>query len=132
MATDVEITDSPEEILHLPAVNTSGQGRNAIVPPEIKKWNWGAFLLNGFWGIGNETYIALLSFVPNVGLIMAFVLGFKGNEWAWQNKRWESIEHFQRVQRKWAQWAVGILIGSFTFLFLLFLILILIASAAGA
>jgi hypothetical protein len=26
--------------------NTSGQGPNAVVPPEIKRWNWGAFLLN--------------------------------------------------------------------------------------
>jgi hypothetical protein len=40
--------------------NTSGQGERAHVPAEIDRWNWGAFLLNWIWGIGNDTYIALL------------------------------------------------------------------------
>ena len=31
-----------------------------------------------------------------------FVCGFKGNEWAWKNKNWASVEEFQRVQKKWA------------------------------
>jgi hypothetical protein len=43
--------------------NTSGQGVGAVVPPEIDCWNWGAFLLNWIWGIGNNTFIALLMFV---------------------------------------------------------------------
>lgn len=42
--------------------NTSGQGKNATVPAEIDRWNWGAFLLNWIWGIGNHTFIALLMF----------------------------------------------------------------------
>jgi len=25
------------------------------VPAEIDRWNWGAFLLNWVWGIGNNT-----------------------------------------------------------------------------
>jgi hypothetical protein len=103
------------------AINSSGQGKDAIVPEEIKKWNWGAFLLSGFWGLGNGTYIGLLSFVPFTWImldisfwillipvfVISVILGFKGNEWAWRNKRWESVEHFQRVQRKWTQ--VGVL-----------------------
>jgi hypothetical protein len=32
------------------------------------------------------------------------VLGARGNAWAWRNGRWDSIEHFKRVQRKWAIW----------------------------
>jgi len=82
--------------------NTSGQGKSAIVPTEIKKWNWGAFLLNWIWGVGNSTYIALLCFVPIINIIMIFVLGAKGNEWAWQNKKWDSIEQFKDVQKKWS------------------------------
>ena len=39
---------------------------------------------------------------------MCFVLGAKGSEWAWQNKRWDSVEHFQRVQKKWALWGLGL------------------------
>jgi len=86
----------------VPVENTSGQGARAVVPPEIRRWNWGAFLLNWIWGIGNDTYIALLCFVPLVNIVMPFVLGAKGSEWAWRNKRWDDIAHFRRVQRIWA------------------------------
>jgi heme/copper-type cytochrome/quinol oxidase subunit 2 len=86
--------------------NTSGQGKDSEVPSEIQTWNWGAFFLNALWGLFNRTYIALLSIIPVVGILMAFVLGFKGNEWAWQNKRWKSIEQFQRVQKLWAIWGI--------------------------
>jgi hypothetical protein len=86
--------------------NTSGQGANSEVPSEIQTWNWGAFFLNALWGLFNGTYISLLSLIPIVSILMAFILGFKGNEWAWRNKRWKSIEQFQRVQKRWA--VVGI------------------------
>ncbi len=71
------------------------------VPEGIKGWSWGAFGLNWIWGIGNNTYIALLALIPIVGLVMIFILGAKGNEWAWQNRNWESIEDFKNTQRKW-------------------------------
>jgi hypothetical protein len=102
-----------------------------------KKWNWGAFLLNGIWGLGNETYIALLSFAPYLGysliwggisgenfivlfsfiagFVMPFILGAKGNEWAWRNKRWESVEHFQRVQQKWTEWGIRVVLALVAF-----------------
>ena len=81
------------------------------IPAEIDRWNWGAFLLNWIWGIGNNTYIALLTFVPFFGFIWMFVLGAKGSAWAWRNGRWDSVEHFKRVQRKWAIWGAVIWIG---------------------
>src|SRR5690348_2738425 len=68
--------------------NTSGLGERAIVPPEIRGWNWGAFLLNWIWGAANGVYIAFLMFVPLVNVVMIFVLGAKGNEWAWRKERW--------------------------------------------
>lgn len=92
--------------------NTSGQGAGATVPAEIDRWNWGAFLLNWIWGLGNSTYIALLMFVPFVNVVMAFMLGIKGSAWAWRHRRWDSVEHFQRVQRRWAQWGVALLLLS--------------------
>jgi len=82
--------------------NTSGMGRASAVPPELMGWNWGAFFLNLFWGIGNNPWIALLMLVPAVNWVMPFVLGVKGSAWAWQNKRWQDIAHFRRVQRRWA------------------------------
>jgi hypothetical protein len=73
-----------------------------VVPPEIDRWNWGAFLLSWIWGLGNRVYVSLLSLIPFVGLVMAFVLGAKGSEWAWRKKTWPSIERFKAVQRRWA------------------------------
>lgn len=48
--------------------------------------------------------------MPYVGWLMVFWLGFKGREMAWKNKQWDSLEHFNRVQRKWSQWGVGIML----------------------
>ncbi|MCP1376093.1 cytochrome c oxidase assembly factor Coa1 family protein [Dyella lutea] len=100
--------------------NTSGGGSGATVPAEIKRWNWGAFLLSWIWGIGNNTFIAFLMFVPLVNMAMPFVLGAKGSTWAWQNKRWESVEAFKATQRKWTLGgvvALGIFVVLMTGLF---------------
>ena len=71
------------------------------LPDEIMGWSWGACFLNGVWGVGNRTYSALLAFIPVINLIMMFILGLNGKKWAWKNKEWESVEHFNRVQKKW-------------------------------
>jgi hypothetical protein len=102
--------------------NTSGQGRTSIVPPEIGGWNWGAFLLNFIWAIGNRTWIGLLALTPYIGIVMAVALGIKGNEWAWKNRRWKSIDHFKRVQKTWSIFGVCLLVLPgiiFTVLFML-------------
>lgn len=81
--------------------NSSGLGEKSEVPAEVIKWSWGAFFLTGIWGLGNRTYVALLGFVPILNIIMMVVLGFQGRKLAWRNKQWESIEHFEQVQKKW-------------------------------
>ncbi len=86
--------------------NSSGQGKNSEIPDGVKGWSWGAFMFNWIWAIGNKTWIGLLCLLPYIGFIFAFVLGFKGREWAWRSKKWESVEHFQRVQRKWSLWSL--------------------------
>lgn len=101
--------------------NTSGHGAASHVPPSIRRWNWGAFLLNWIWGLGNGTLIALLMFVPLVNVVFAFVLGAKGSEWAWRNKRWESVAQFQAVQRRWAKWGVIAWLASIALFFALFI-----------
>lgn len=83
------------------------------IPPELDRWNWGAFFLSWIWGIGNSTFIALLALIPLVNLVMIFVLGARGSRWAWQNRAWRDAEHFRRTQRNWAIaglliWVVGI------------------------
>jgi len=74
----------------------------AELPAEYDRWNWGAFLLNWIWGIGNSVFIALLMFVPLVNIVMLFVLGARGSRWAWRNRLWRDLDHFRSVQRKWA------------------------------
>ncbi len=84
-----------------PAVqNTSGTG--GPVPEEIKGWNWGAFWLSWIWGIAHNVWIALLALC--LGLIWSIVLGIKGNEWAWQHRRFDSVEQFKQTQAVWAKW----------------------------
>jgi hypothetical protein len=81
------------------------------VPDGVKGWSWGAFLLNWIWAIGNRTWWGLLAMVPYVGFIVAIWLGIQGREMAWKNGSWDSVEHFNRVQKKWSQVAVGIVLG---------------------
>jgi hypothetical protein len=104
---------SPEAQLDAPGglVNSSGLGKDAVLPDGVGGWSWGAFFLNWIWAVPNKTYIGLLALVPYVGFIMAIVLGVKGREWAWQNKRWESVEHFNAVQRRWSFWGVVLTLG---------------------
>jgi Cytochrome oxidase complex assembly protein 1 len=74
----------------------------AEIPPHLDRWNWGAFLLNWIWGIGNSTFIALLALIPMVNIVMMIVLGARGSRWAWRNRYWRDEEHFRRTQRNWA------------------------------
>jgi hypothetical protein len=92
--------------------NTSGSGKDAVLPPELEHWNWGAFLWVWIWGLGNNVWISLLTLIPLLNYIFAFVLGAKGNKWAWQNKRWDNIEHFQRTQKAWKNWGIALFIVS--------------------
>lgn len=92
--------------------NNSGGGSSVVPPPGINGWSWGAFLLNWIWAIGNKTWIGLLCLIPYVGLIVAIYLGVKGRELAWRNKRWDSIDHFNAVQKKWSMWGVILIVGA--------------------
>jgi hypothetical protein len=101
-----DIYQTPEADLEKDVENTSGMGKDAVIPEGIKGWSWGAFMFNWIWAIGNKTWIGLFAILPYVGFIFAIILGIKGREWAWRNKRWDDIEHFQRVQRRWSLWSL--------------------------
>ncbi|MFP5270711.1 serine/threonine protein kinase [Coleofasciculus sp.] len=94
-------------------INNSGCGGlfDALipVPDEIKGWNWGAFFMPYLWPLTNKVWIGLLALVPQVGWLMAIVLGAKGNEWAWKSRKWRSIEQFKAHQRGWT--IAGLFIG---------------------
>jgi hypothetical protein len=57
----------------------------------------------------------LFAIIPYVGLIMAIIGGAKGSEWAWRYKRWDNVDHFKRVQKKWAAWGIGIWVAIIVF-----------------
>lgn len=80
----------------------------------LKDFNWGAFLLSWIWGVGNKSYITLISlpiglicgFIPIIGpaiiLGLCIWFGIMGNRWAYANKEWENIDSFIAIQKKWA------------------------------
>ncbi|HET6387222.1 MAG TPA: hypothetical protein VFJ58_27855 [Armatimonadota bacterium] len=88
-------------------MNNSGQ--NESIPAELASgWNWGAFMLPVVWSIAHETWFGLLALVPGLNIVVPFVLASRGNELAWQNRRFHSIAHFQEVQRVWRNCAIGV------------------------
>jgi len=112
--------------------NTSGQGSSAVVPEEVKGWSWGGFLLSWIWAVGNSVWIGLIALVPYVGFVMSIILGIKGREWAWQAKRYESVEQFKKTQHKWDMWSIvlALLIIPAT-IFIMILIVIVAINPVG-
>ncbi len=87
--------------------NTSGQGPSAQLPMELNRWNWGAFFLHWIWAAVHKAWLGVvLCFL--LGIIGSVICGVKGNEWAWQNNRYDSVEQFNEIQRKWALWGLAI------------------------
>lgn len=108
------LTEGPALQNNPPAWAQQRGGGNAnpdFIPDGVKGFSWGALLFNWVWAIGNRTWIGLLALIPWLGFVVAIWLGFKGREMAWKNKQWENLEHFNRVQKQWSQWAVGITIS---------------------
>jgi hypothetical protein len=93
------------------ATATTEQGE---IEPELRKWNWGAFLLTFIWGIRHGVMRSFLVLVPFYGFYEWFMLGIHGNRWAWEKGRWESVEQFHRSQRTWAK--AGVIVTAIVFL----------------
>jgi ABC-type Fe3+ transport system permease subunit len=104
--------------------DTISDAKGAAVPAEVKRWNWGAFLLTWMWGLGNRTYIALLALLPVVNIVMAVILGVKGGQWAWKNKKWEGVGQFTRVQGLWTAFGFGLLAGCLLVLAIVIVLLV--------
>jgi len=97
---------------------------DTAVPAAAKRWNWGAFFMSWIWGLGNRTSIALLSLIPVVNIVMAFVLGARGSQWAWKNKNWENEAQFTRIQGLWSAFGWGLFAGYAVALVLLVIALV--------
>jgi len=95
------------------STNENRTKSNNATQPVVGGWSWGGFLLGPIWAIGNNTWIGLLTLVPYLGIIMSIILGVKGREWAWKNKQWRNLEHFEQVQHKWT--IAGVLLTCIAF-----------------
>jgi hypothetical protein len=96
------------------------------LPPELRRWNWGAFLLSWIWGLGNRSFVTLAIFIPALALIATPLLapdapelraaavaanlvllaffGWRGNAWSWRHRHWDDAAQFQTAQKRWAYW----------------------------
>lgn len=82
-------------------MENSRQVYEGACPKEVKKWNWGAFMFNIMWGIGNKSYLPLLCLIPVFNIVWIFVCGAKGNEWAWKKGEYSNVDEFRKVQATW-------------------------------
>lgn len=98
---------------------------NSTMPAEMKHWSWGAFSLTWIWALANKTYIGLIALLGPLALPMAIILGIKGNEWAWNNRKWASVDEFKKTQGAWAKWGVILLI--FSLIIYIFMIVFVIS-----
>ncbi len=104
------------------------------VPDQIKRWNWGAFILGPIWGMVHGIWWSLLGFMPLlplpptlrligfvVLLSVMFVLGKRGNEIAWRSREWESPGRFLKVQQRFSLWSIVFAVGALVAVFVFFL-----------
>lgn len=100
-------------------------------PDNLEKWNWGAFCFGWLWAVSNGIYWPLIAFIPFLGLVaypvICIILGINGNRWAWEKRRWQSAEHFRRVQHNWALAALWIFLISFI-LSIMFVVIVILTN----
>jgi len=82
------------------------------VPPELDRWNWGAFFYAPAWAIGNRVWWGVLAGLPYVAIPVAIYLGLRGNRLSWKTTEWESVHEFVEAQRTWGRWATGAFMGA--------------------
>lgn len=96
--------------------NSSGQGKDSIVPQEANFYNFGAELFGYFWLVGNGLARADVQYNlriyeginPSPRYIRG--LGVKGNNIAWKYRHWDSLEKFVQVQKRWSLFGITTLI----------------------
>jgi hypothetical protein len=90
-------------------------GHGGPAPPSVVRMgrSWGALLSGWVWAVSNRVWLGLLDlpFIinPLIWIPFRILLAYKGNEWAWQARRFEGVEQFRRAQRRWATWGVLVL-----------------------
>jgi hypothetical protein len=87
--------------------NTSGMGPGYPMPPEASNFNFGGCIPYGIFGFANGSVLwgVLAWLVPFASLY----LNFKGNELAWQSRRFASRQQYLETMNAWNMWGKVIL-----------------------
>ena len=97
----------------------SDTSSNLELPEELKCYNWCPLFGSIFWGYFNGmpknilvTFLILwligllipeMVFYAGIAIwILKIWAGTKGNQWAWNYKKWNSVEEFIKCQTTWA------------------------------
>ncbi|MEO6908160.1 MAG: ribonuclease G [Abditibacteriaceae bacterium] len=96
----------------------------AELPDDLRGFNWGAFFLQWIWGIRHKVKWAWWALIPGVNIVIAFKLGFQGQELAWKNCEWKNEVEFDNTQLEWTRWGIGVWIIAFLLLQLAVLLLV--------
>ena len=101
----------------------------ARVEVEITRFNWGAFFLYPLWGFANGMWWLFLiaMFFWWLSPVTNIIFGIMGSKWAWQNKRWQDLNHFVSVQDSWKKWGIGVFLAN-VFLGIMVLLIVSIVS----
>lgn len=99
---------------------------NSTQSPFKTRWNWGAFGLYPIWGFFNgcwwgilvSLFLGFLFPIPNI------VFGIYGTRWAWEKRKWNSLQEFMKTQSDWAVW--GIIVFCMNILMLSFVWIVLL------
>lgn len=111
------------------------------LPPEFKKFNWGAFGCTFIWAAAMKRWgwfavmlLSMVSFMPHElyvhvepflrcgQLIAAIYLGINGNRLAWESRDWDNLQQFRETQNVWAFWG-KVLFGVAVLLTVVFIVM---------
>jgi len=88
-------------------------GNDARLLPQVRGWNWGAFLLSWVWALAHRLRvwgalgILVWLLLPCLGtLVLGFYLGIHGNELAWRARHFGSVEEYRATQKVWTSWGI--------------------------
>lgn len=98
--------------------NTSGMGPGYPVPPEASNFNFGGCIPYGIFAFANGSVLwgVLGLFVGITNIYVAF----KGNEIAWQSRRFASRQQYWETMKAWNMWGKVILAVQLFFLVVYF------------
>jgi hypothetical protein len=91
----------------------SGRRTGSKNPAFSGKWNWGAFLFQWLWlmfhgKVGLGFVFLVITFVPFANLCVPFYFGMKGNDLAYDGRRFPSVSQYIAIQNAWRNWGFGL------------------------